>query len=249
VPGVSGFTPELFNTASMSLQRITSVAAAAMIAGSACGQDKPDLKDVRQKTSYALGTDIGTNLKRQEVDLDAKALAAGIADALGGKPLMSEAEVRETLDQLRAKMMAGAEAKAKVAGEKNLKEGEAFLAANGKKDGVKTTASGLQYKVLKPGTGATPKPSDEVKVHYHGTLIDGTVFDSSVERGEPISFPVTGVIPGWVEALQLMKVGDKWQIYIPSKLAYGERGAGGKIGPNSALIFDVELLGIEKGAN
>jgi FKBP-type peptidyl-prolyl cis-trans isomerase FklB len=233
----------------MSLQRVTSVAAAALIAGSLCGQEKPDLKDPKLRTSYALGTDIGSNLKRQELDLDAKALAAGISDALGGKPGLTESEVKETLDQLRKQMMAGAEAKAKVSGEKNLKEGEAFLAANGKKDGVKTTASGLQYKVMTAGTGATPKPTDEVKVHYHGTLIDGTVFDSSVERGEPISFPVTGVIPGWVEALQLMKVGDKWQIYIPSKLAYGERGAGGKIGPNSALIFDVELLGIEKPAN
>lgn len=228
---------------------MTSVAAAAMIAGSLYGQEKPDLKDPKLRTSYALGTDIGSNLKRQELDLDAKALAAGISDALGGKPGLTDAEVRETLDLLRKQMMAGAEAKAKVSGEKNLKEGEAFLVANGKKDGVKTTASGLQYKVMTAGTGATPKPTDEVKVHYHGTLIDGTVFDSSVERGEPISFPVTGVIPGWVEALQLMKVGDKWQIYIPSKLAYGERGAGGKIGPNSALIFDVELLGIEKPAN
>ena len=233
----------------MSLQRVTSVAAAALIAGSLYGQEKPDLKDPKLRTSYALGTDIGSNLKRQELDLDAKALAAGISDALGGKPGLTDAEVRETLDLLRKQMMAGAEAKAKVSGEKNLKEGEAFLVANGKKDGVKTTASGLQYKVMTAGTGATPKPTDEVKVHYHGTLIDGTVFDSSVERGEPISFPVTGVIPGWVEALQLMKVGDKWQIYIPSKLAYGERGAGGKIGPNSALIFDVELLGIEKPAN
>ena len=140
--------------------------------------------------------------------------------------------------------MGKAEAKAKVAGDKNLKEGETFLAENAKKDGVKSTASGLQYKVLKSGSGATPKSSDEVKVHYHGKLIDGTVFDSSVDRGEPVTFPVTGVIPGWVEALQLMKVGDKWQIYLPSKLAYGAQGAGGKIGPNAVLVFDVELLGI-----
>ena len=232
----------------MSLQRVTSVAAAAMIAGAVCAQDKPDLKDPKLRASYALGADIGSNLKRQELDLDAKALAAGISDAIGGKTALTPAEVQETLAELRKQYMAQMESKAKVAGSKNLKDGEDFLAANGKKDGVKTTASGLQYKVIKSGSGATPKPSDEVKVHYHGTLIDGTVFDSSVERGEPISFPVTGVIPGWVEALQLMKVGDKWQIYIPSKLAYGERGSGPKIGPNSALIFDVELLGIEGGA-
>ncbi len=120
-----------------------------------------------------------------------------------------------------------------------------FLAANAKKDGVKTTASGLQYKVIKSGTGKSPKATDTVKVHYHGTLIDGTVFDSSVERGEPVSFPVNGVIPGWTEALQLMKEGDKWQLFIPSKLAYGERGAGAKIGPNATLIFEVELLAVE----
>ena len=127
-----------------------------------------------------------------------------------------------------------------------LDAGEAFLAENAKKEGVKTTASGLQYKVLKSGTGASPKLADTVKVHYHGTLIDGTVFDSSVQRGEPISFPVGGVIPGWVEALQLMKVGDKWQLFIPARLAYGERSPGPQIPPNSVLIFEVELLGIEK---
>lgn len=124
--------------------------------------------------------------------------------------------------------------------------GEIFLAENAKKEGVKMTASGLQYKVIKSGTGESPKPTDTVKVHYHGTLIDGTVFDSSVQRGEPISFPVTGVIPGWVEALQLMKVGDKWQLFIPARLAYGEQSPSPKIGPNSTLIFEVELLGIEK---
>jgi FKBP-type peptidyl-prolyl cis-trans isomerase FklB len=137
------------------------------------------------------------------------------------------------------------QAKEAEAGAKNIKAGEAFLAENAKKDGVKTTASGLQYKVVKSGSGKTPGLNDTVKVHYHGTLIDGTVFDSSVDRGEPVTFPVNGVIPGWTEALQLMKVGDKWQLVIPAKLAYGENGAGGKIGPNSVLQFDVELLAIE----
>jgi FKBP-type peptidyl-prolyl cis-trans isomerase FklB len=121
-----------------------------------------------------------------------------------------------------------------------------FLAENAKKEGVKTTASGLQYLVIKSGTGATPKLTDGVKVHYHGTLTDGTVFDSSVERGEPISFPVSGVIPGWTEALQLMKVGDKWKLFIPAKLAYGEQSPSPRIPPNSVLLFEVELLGIEK---
>ena len=141
--------------------------------------------------------------------------------------------------------MSKKETRQKAAGEENLKKGQAFLAENGKKDGVKATATGLQYKVNKSGTGKTPKSTDTVKVHYHGTLIDGTVFDSSVERGEPVSFPVNGVIPGWTEALQLMKEGDKWQLYIPAKLAYGEQSPGGKIGPNSVLIFDVELLAVE----
>jgi FKBP-type peptidyl-prolyl cis-trans isomerase len=147
--------------------------------------------------------------------------------------------------ELQKSAMAKAEEKQIAAAEKNLKAGEAFLAANAKKEGVKTTASGLQYKVIKAGTGASPKPTDIVKVHYTGTLVDGTVFDSSVQRGEPATFPVNGVIPGWTEALQLMKVGDKWQLVIPSKLAYGEQGPRA-IGPNSTLIFDVELLGIEK---
>ena len=131
----------------------------------------------------------------------------------------------------------------------NTKKGADYLAANAKKDGVKTTASGLQYKVMKAGPdgGKSPKATDTVKVHYHGTLIDGTVFDSSVQRGEPISFPLNGVIPGWTEGVQLMKVGDKFQFTIPSALAYGEQGAGGAIGPNSTLIFEVELLAIEAG--
>jgi FKBP-type peptidyl-prolyl cis-trans isomerase len=138
-------------------------------------------------------------------------------------------------------------AKNKSAGDKNKKEGEAYLAANAKKPGVKTTESGLQYKVLKAGDGATPKKTDTVRVHYHGTLTDGTVFDSSVERKQPAEFPVNRVIPGWTEALQLMKVGDKWQVTIPSDLAYGEQGTpGGPIGPNSVLVFEVELLDIVK---
>jgi len=217
-----------------------------LLAGSAFAQDKPDLKDPKQRTSYSIGADIGANFKRQDLAIDPKALAAGIADALAGKTALTEAEVRETLNSFRKEMMTKMEAKQKTDGEKNVKDGEAFLAANAKKEGVKTLPSGLQYKVLKSGTGKTPKATDTVKVHYHGTLIDGTVFDSSVERGEPTTFGVNQVIPGWTEALQLMKEGDKWQLVIPSKLAYGERGAGGKIGPNSVLIFDVELLSIEK---
>lgn len=211
-------------------------------------QTPMELKDLKQKASYAIGADIASNMKRQDIDIDPKALAAGFADAYsGGKTLLTEAEMKEIIVQFRTELMAKMESRQKAAGEKNLKDGQAYLAANGKKDGVKTTTSGLQYKVLKNGTGKgkSPKESDTVKVHYHGTLIDGTVFDSSVDRGEPISFPLNGVIKGWTEGLQLMKEGDKFQFTIPANLAYGEQGPGGKIGPNSTLIFDVELLAVE----
>lgn len=227
--------------------RINIFAMSVLLAGSALAEDKPDLKDPKLRISYAIGTDIGGSLKRQELDVDVKALAAGLSDAFAGKPALTDEEIKQTLNDFRTQMMAKLEAKQKAAGAENIKKGEEFLAANAKKDGVKTTASGLQYKVIKSGTGKTPKATDTVKVHYHGTLIDGTVFDSSVERNDPATFPVNGVIPGWTEALQLMKEGDKWQIVLPPKIAYGEQGAGGKIGPNSVLVFDVELLAIEKG--
>jgi len=215
-----------------------------LFAGSALAEDKPDLKDPKQRISYSIGADVGSNFKRRDLEIDTKAFAAGFADAFGGKPALTEAEMRETLNNFQKEMMAKMEAKQKTDGDKNVKAGEAFLAANAKKDWVKTLPSGLQYKVLKSGTGKTPKATDKVKVHYHGTLTDGTVFDSSVERGEPSEFGVTQVIAGWTEALQLMKECDKWQLVIPSKLAYGERAMGAKIGPSSVLIFDVELLSI-----
>lgn len=220
--------------------------ACALSVGVASAQDKPELTTQKQRVSYSIGANIGGNFKRQELDIDVKALAAGITDAVAGKIALTEAEMREVMTKFQEEMQTKMMAKQKIDGEANIKKGEEYLTANAKKDGVKTTASGLQYKVIKSGSGKTPKATDTVKVHYHGTLTDGTVFDSSVERGEPVSFPVNGVIPGWTEALQLMKEGDKWQLTIPSKLAYGEQGAGGKIGPNSVLVFDVELLSIEK---
>ena len=221
--------------------------ALSLVVGAVHAQDKLDLKNPEQRSSYSIGADIGSNFKRQGIEVDVKAMAAGLADAIAGKPQLTEAEMKETLNSFRMQMMEKMQAKQKAAGATNLKDGEAFLAANGKKEGVKTTPSGLQYKVVKTGNGKdSPKATDTVKVHYHGTLIDGSVFDSSVERGEPVSFPLNGVIPGWTEGVQLMKVGDKFQFVVPSKLAYGEQGAGGKIGPNSTLIFDVELLSIEK---
>ena len=221
------------------------VLALGLLVSSVSAQDKPDLTNPKQKNSYAFGLDIATKLNRQELDLDAKAFTAGISDGFAGKPALTEEQKQAAIMDLQKSAMAKAEEKQKAAAEKNLKAGEAFLAANAKKEGVKTTASGLQYKVIKSGAGPSPKPTDVVKVHYHGTLIDGTVFDSSVRRNTPATFPVNGVIPGWTEALQLMKVGDKWQLVIPAKLAYGEEGPG-PIGPNSTLIFEVELLGIEK---
>jgi len=223
------------------------VLALGLFVSSVSAQDKPDLTNPKQKASYAIGLDIATSLKRQELDMDVKALAAGIADGFAGKPALTEEEQKAVFMELQKSVMARAEEKQNAVAGTNLKAGEAFLAANAKKEGVKTTASGLQYKVINSGTGPSPKLTDTVKVHYHGTLIDGTVFDSSVRRNKPVTFSVNGVIPGWTEALQLMKVGDKWQLVIPSKLAYGEQGPG-PIGPNSVLIFEVELLGIEKPA-
>jgi len=224
---------------------IIPVLALGLFVSSVPAQDKPDLTNPKQKTSYVVGLDISTTLKRQDLDLDAKALAAGIADGLAGKPALTEEEQKAVIMDLRKSVMAKMEAKQQAIADKNLKDGEAFLAANAKKDGVKTTASGLQYKVLKSGSGPSPKSTDTVKVQYEGKLIDGTVFDSSIERGEPAVFPLDHVIPGWTEALQLMKVGSKYQLFIPAKLAYGEHGPG-PIGPNSTLIFEVELLSIEK---
>ena len=232
----------------MTSRIITGLAVATLFTVGASGQEKLELKDAKQKSSYAIGMDIGSNFKRQELDIDAKVLAAGIADAIAGKTQMTEAEAKAAINDIRTQMTAKMESKQKTDADKNVKDGEAFLAANAKKDGVKTTASGLQYKVLKPGDGKgkMPKATDTVKVHYHGTLLDGSVFDSSVERGEPISFPLNGVIPGWTEGLQLMKEGDKFQFVIPGKLAYGAQSPSPKIGPNSTLVFDVELLAIEK---
>ena len=207
------------------------------------------LKDQKDKVSYSMGMNIGNNLKKQSIDVNPDVLAQGIKDALSGsKALMTEQEVNETIMAFQKEMSAKQIERLKELGEKNKKEGEAFLAENKKKEGIITLPSGLQYKVINEGTGETPEPTDVVTVNYRGTLIDGTEFDSSYRRGQPATFPVNAVIAGWAEALQLMKVGSKWQLFIPSDLAYGERGAGRDIGPNATLIFDVELLSIKEGA-
>ena len=204
------------------------------------------LKDVKSKASYAIGLSIGRNMKKQGVDVDAATLAKGLLDVFSeAKALLTDEEAQAAIEAFQQELNAKQLATAKVQSEKNKKEGDAFLAANGKKDGVKTLPSGLQYKVVKAGTGKTPKATDEVTTHYKGTLIDGTEFDSSYKRGQPATFPVDGVIPGWTEALQKMKVGDKWQLFIPSNLAYGERGSPPAIGPNATLLFDIELLEVK----
>jgi FKBP-type peptidyl-prolyl cis-trans isomerase FklB len=181
------------------------------------------------------------------IDVDLEILVTGIKDALSGaKPLMTEQEMKETITALQKDLQAKQQEQTKALAEKNKKEGEAFLAENKKKQGVITMPSGLQYKILTDGKGKSPKATDTVTVNYKGTLIDGTEFDSSYKRGQPATFAVNGVIPGWTEALQLMKEGSKWQMFIPSNLAYGERGAGGAIGPNAVLIFEVELISIKQ---
>jgi len=219
--------------------------------GQAVAGEKQELKTQKDKVSYSLGLDLGTKMKaqmkNQSIDMDPELFSRGMKDAFSGaKPLMTEQEVKDTMSAFQKDMMTRQMERDKAAGEKNKKEGDAYLAENMKKEGVKVLPSGLQYKVLKEGTGNTPKATDKVEVNYRGTLIDGTEFDSSYKRGQPAMFKVNGVIPGWTEALQLMKEGAKWQLVIPSKIAYGERGTqGGPIGPNATLIFEVELISIK----
>jgi len=208
--------------------------------------EKPELKDQKDKESYSLGYQFGQNLKAQDVEINLDVYISGIRDSLGGKDsLMSQEETRTTLSDLQKRIAAVRQKELKEKAEKNLSESKAFLAENGKKEGIKTLLSGLQYKVLAEGYGKMPKAEDTVTVHYKGTLIDGKEFDASYKRGQPATFKVNGVIKGWSEALQLMKEGSKWQLYIPPDLAYGERAMGPQIPPNSALIFEVELISVK----
>jgi FKBP-type peptidyl-prolyl cis-trans isomerase FklB len=224
------------------MKRFIVIVSASLIAFPLFGQEKsPQLKDQKDKVSYSIGMQIGFNLARQKVDINPDILAAGIKDSLVNKPQLTPDQVKEVMAQFEKDM----EQKQKDLGEKNKTDGAKFLEENKKKPGVKTTASGLQYKVEKEGTGSQPKATDMVTVNYRGTLIDGTEFDSSYKRGQPATFPVNGVIKGWTEALQLMKQGAKYQLFIPSALAYGERAMGPDIGPNSTLIFEVELMDVK----
>ncbi len=220
----------------MKLQ-LAAAACVMLLASHAMAGEKQELKTQKDKLGYAIGLNLGKNLKKNAADVDLNVLMQGIRDGYsGGKELMNDEQIRETFAAFQQERV-----------EKTKKEGEDFLAANKKKDGVITLASGLQYKIIKNGSGKTPKATESVTVNYRGTLIDGTEFDSSYKRGQPATFNVNGVIPGWTEALQLMKEGSKWQLFIPSNLAYGARGAGEVIGPNAVLIFEVELISVNKG--
>ena len=220
--------------------------AALAMSGVAIAADAPELKSEKEKLSYSVGMDIGSNLKRQSIEVDPELLAKGFKDSYsGGKTLLTEEESRQAIQNFQKQMMAKQAEAMKQQAEKNKAEGEKFLAENKGKEGVKATASGLQYKVIRAGTGSSPTADNTVEVHYRGTLIDGKEFDSSYSRNQTAVFPVSGVIPGWTEGLQLMKEGGKYMLFVPPDLAYGERGAGRDIGPNATLIFEVELISVQ----
>ena len=221
----------------------SSIVAGSLLFTSIATAEDAALSTDNQKFSYGVGMQIGQSLARQNVKMDQDALILAIKDALAGK------EPRVPVEELQ-RVMAAEEKKIQqqqtVSAEKNLQVGNAFLEENKKLDGIKTTDSGLQYRVIKAGSGANPTTADTVTVHYRGTLIDGEEFDSSYKREQPATFPLNGVIKGWQEALPMMKEGGKWEVFVPSSLAYGAKGAGGSIGPNETLIFEIELLNIKK---
>src|ERR1700676_2336145 len=207
------------------------------------------LKTDKDKVSYAIGVNIGKSMRKDTVDVDPAIFSRGMKDAMaGGKLLLTDDEIKATLTKLQTELRARQEVAMQKAGDINKKAGDDFLAQNKTKEGVVALPDGLQYKVLKQGNGPKPTATDSVVCNYRGTLLDGTEFDSSYKRGQPATFPVNGVIKGWTEAVQLMPVGSKWQLFIPADLAYGNRGAGADIGPNATLIFEVELLSIQNKA-
>jgi FKBP-type peptidyl-prolyl cis-trans isomerase FklB len=212
----------------------------------AAAQDAPALKTDKEKLSYAMGMDLGNQLKSRSVDIDPAIFAQALKDALsGGKTLLTDAEAKAVITELQKAMLVKQAAEAKVVGDKNKAEGDAYMAANKAKDGVISLPSGIQYKILTAGTGKQPTIEDTVVCQYRGTLIGGKEFDSSYKTGQPATFPLKKVIKGWAEVLQLMPVGSKWQVVIPPALAYGDRGAGADIGPNATLIFEIELIAIK----
>jgi FKBP-type peptidyl-prolyl cis-trans isomerase FklB len=225
---------------------LTTILSIFLLSALCSANEKPELATRTDKESYSLGYQFGENLKFQGLDVNLDIYLAGIRDALSGtKPGMNREEMSSTVLDLRRRLDAEQQKKLKEQTEKNLAEGEAFLAENGKKEGVKTLPSGLQYKVLSEGTGKIPKKDDTVTVNYRGTFIDGKEFDSSIDRGKPATFRVDGVIKGWTEALQLMKEGAKWKLFVPSELAYGQRGIPPRIPPYATLVFEVELIAVK----
>lgn len=224
------------------------ILAAGLLGGLVRAEDKAAFKDPKEKSSYSIGANWGNGLKRQEVDVDLDAIIRGLKDGMAGQSLLTDQELRESLNALSQELRAKAEEKRKQLSEKNKLEGEKFLAENKTKPGVITLPSGLQYKILAEGSGESPKSNDVVTANYRGTLIDGTEFDSSDKNGQPLVRPANMLIKGWTEALQLMKPGAKWQLFVPPDLAYGERGAGQQIGPNATLIFDMELVSFKPPA-
>ncbi|MBZ0168735.1 MAG: FKBP-type peptidyl-prolyl cis-trans isomerase [Kofleriaceae bacterium] len=227
-------------------QKWIAVAGLSLLATQASAEEAPILKTDKDKISYSIGVDVGKNLKRLGVEVDADLFGKGLRDVLSSeKLLMTEEEIRAAMTAYQTEVRQKQAQTARLAAETNKKTGETFITDNKTKEGVVTLPSGLQYKIVKKGDGKIPTDTDTVECHYRGTLIDGTEFDSSHRRGQPATFKVTGVIPGWREALKLMPVGSTWQIFIPSQLAYGERGAGRDIGPNATLIFELELLAIK----
>lgn len=232
------------------MNKIKSLIIGAAILGTGTAKSQTmELKTKADTLSYAIGVSIAGNLQQSKLDKDLNVdiLAAGMKDFYANKGLKMEAGACNSFIQnLMQERQAAADAEKQAKAGENLAKGKAYLEENKKRKGVVALPSGLQYEVITEGKGPKPGPSDKVKTHYHGTLMDGTVFDSSVQRGQPIEFPVNGVIKGWTEALQLMGTGSKWKLFIPADLAYGEQGAGGSIGPNETLIFEVELLEITK---
>jgi FKBP-type peptidyl-prolyl cis-trans isomerase FklB len=228
------------------MRSIVVLASLLLLACGATGQESPALETAKAKLSYALGMDLGKQLREKKVEVDPAVFGRGLADALSGNTmLLTDEEARALVTALQDEMQRRQFAQIAQRAEQNKKDGEVFLAANKGKEGVVTLESGLQYKVLKAGAGRKPTADDTVTCHYRGTLIDGTEFDSSYSRGDPPAFQVKGVIKGWSEALQLMTVGSKWQLFVPPELAYGSRGAGNRISPNATLVFDVELVAIK----
>jgi FKBP-type peptidyl-prolyl cis-trans isomerase FklB len=250
-------TPKASSQSSSSGSPSTGAAKSGQTPGAKAGQGttaakKPataaaPLTTQKQKASYAVGANIGRGLHRDGVDVDPAIVARGLRDALAGAKLqLTDEEMKAALTTLTAEMKKKQDAETAAVSEANKKEGETFLAANKSKEGVTTLPDGLQYKILTPGNGPKPTPTDTVVANYKGTLINGTEFDSSYKRGQPVTFPVGQVIKGWTEVLQLMPVGSKWEVYIPSDLAYGPQGPGrGPIGPNETLIFEIELVSIQ----